>query len=111
MLIKLSLQRVTFVLLLPLFASAQITPDNEWFACSVATDCVVERDPCWLEEAVNKKYLADYRDWRLEIQQVMACPEESGRKLAGKRKGLRPTCNSGRCTMRVIGKAEDIFKK
>lgn len=82
-------------------AHGQITPDNEWFACKIDSECVVEKDACALKEIVNRKYLNQYRSWRTEIHAVMGCALEDNVNSASPKKAARPICSKGRCSLSV----------
>lgn len=96
-----------YILVLFAFALAgpdsqgQITPEPDWFACSIDTECMVERDACGLEEIVNRRFVGNYRVWRAEMQGMMECTEENRGLASGPRKSQRAICSKGRCSIAV----------
>ena len=82
-------------------AHGQITPDNEWFACKVDSECVVEKDACALREIVNRRYVNQYRTWKTEIHAVMGCELDDNSGSSNPQRASRPICSKGRCSLAV----------
>lgn len=111
-----------YLVLLALFAllgprsHGQVTPEPEWFACTIDTECTAERDACGQEEIVNRRFVESYRLWKGEVYGMLECteagdrapasaavkPPSGARKPASNaRKPQKVICSKGRCSIAV----------
>jgi hypothetical protein len=75
--------------------SATLRAEPHWFACRADSDCVVEAGVCGQPQALNKNFIIPYRDFRVQLEQMVECAAHPGSASQD-----QAQCVKQRCTVK-----------